>query len=93
VPREHVLLSYGLTPRLLSRDLAAEYCGVSPPTFDEHVAKQIPPIELGRRNLWDIRALDRWLDVRSGLIEAPLPAVTDLIGTLGVKSAKAGTRR
>jgi hypothetical protein len=88
VSREHVLLSYGLTPRLLSRDLAAEYCGVTPPTFDEHVATVIPPLEIGRRRLWDIRALDRYLDVRSGLVEPPLPSVGDLIHRLVEKTSK-----
>jgi len=88
MPREHVLLSYGLTPRLLSRDLAAEYCGVSPAHFAEHVAKEVPAIDIGRRNLWDIRALDRWLDQRSGLGQQVLKPVDEWIGQLG-KTKKA----
>jgi hypothetical protein len=60
-------LPRGLTPRLLSRDAASAYCGMSPTHFDEHVAPSVPPLVLGRRNLWDVRALDRWLDQRSGL--------------------------
>jgi hypothetical protein len=90
--REHVLLSYGMTPRLLSRELAAEYCGVTPPTFDEHVVPSVPPVELGRRRLWDVRALDRWLDEQSGLTEAPLPPIGDLIAKLGTRE-KARNRR
>jgi hypothetical protein len=59
-----------LTPRLLSRAEAAEYCGLSPNAFDQYVARVVPSLEFGRRNLWDIRALDRWLDRRSGLAHA-----------------------
>lgn len=57
-------------PRLLSRTEAAQYCGLSPNAFDQYVAQVVPPLEFGRRNLWDIRALDRWLDNQSGLREA-----------------------
>lgn len=85
--RAHLLLAYGLTPRLLSRDLAAEYCGVAAPTFDEHIGKAVPPVEIGRRRLWDIKALDRWLDERSGLVDA-LPQIDDAIARLGEKSPR-----
>ena len=57
----------GMTPRLLSREAAATYCGISPTAFDEHVAQAVKPIEIGRRDLWDVKALDRWLDQQSGL--------------------------
>ncbi len=60
-------LPRGITPRLLSREAAATYCGISPSLFDEHVAAAVRPVEIGRRNLWDVRALDRWLDAQSGL--------------------------
>jgi hypothetical protein len=63
-------LPAGMTPRLLSRAAAATYCGISPNAFDEHVASAVKPIEIGRRNLWDVRALDRWLDQQSGLAHA-----------------------
>lgn len=62
-----------MTPRLLSRDAAAAYCGMSHNHFDEHVAKSVPPLNFGRRNLWDIKTLDRWLDERSGLAQAAPP--------------------
>jgi hypothetical protein len=55
-----------MTPRLLGRFGAAAYCGVSPTTFDEYIADCVPPIAIGRRNLWDIKALDRWIDQQSG---------------------------
>jgi len=60
-------LPIGMTPRLLSRVGATAYCGMSPNHFEEHVAKVIPPLHFGKRCLWDIRALDRWLDQQSGL--------------------------
>jgi hypothetical protein len=75
-------LPIGLTPRLLCRDAAAAYLGISANHFEEHVADAVPAIEIGRRKLWDIRALDRWLDERSGLLE-PLRPVTDWLGGLG----------
>ena len=63
-------LPSGITPRLLSRGAAAAYCGISAATFDEHVVQAVKPIAIGRRTLWDIKALDRWLDQRSGLTHA-----------------------
>jgi hypothetical protein len=63
-------LPIGMTPRLLSRDAAATYCGMSANHFEEHVAKAVQPLHFGKRYLWDIRALDRWLDQRSGLTHA-----------------------
>lgn len=69
-----------ITPRLLSLDMAAEYCGLSPETFEATVP--VRPIDLGiRRKLWDIRALDRWLDEKSGLIEISSPT-QDWLGKL-----------
>lgn len=62
-------LPIGMTPRLLSRDAAAAYCGVTGQHFEDTVGKEVPPITLGRRRLWDVKALDRWLDVRSGLVQ------------------------
>lgn len=47
---------------MLSREEAAAYCGISPNHFDEHVGKVVEPIPLGKRKLWDIRALDRFID-------------------------------
>jgi hypothetical protein len=62
-------LPAGMTPRLLSREAAALYCGMSPNFFDEQVKPAVPPLEFGRRNLWDVKALDRWLDAQSGLAQ------------------------
>jgi len=53
-------------PRLLSRKRAAERLGVSPGHFDKYVRTSVPPLQIGRRKLWDVSALDRWVDSRSG---------------------------
>lgn len=63
---ERARLPSGMTPRLLSRERAAAYCGISPSLFDEYLAVTIPPVGIGRRKLWDVKALDRWLDAQSG---------------------------
>lgn len=62
-------LPEGLTPRLLSREAAAAYCGMSPPHFDRHIAEAVPPRGFGRRLLWDRRAIDLWLDRQFGPFE------------------------
>jgi hypothetical protein len=58
-------LPRGVAPRLLSRAAAAAYCGVSPGLFDQTIARDVQAIEIRRRRLWDIKALDRWIDRRS----------------------------
>jgi len=63
-------LPIGLTPRLLNRDQSAAYCGVIAETFEAHIRPYVRPLEIGTRRLWDIKALDRWLDQRSGLTQA-----------------------
>ncbi|MGO8867336.1 MAG: helix-turn-helix transcriptional regulator [Alphaproteobacteria bacterium] len=61
-------LPAGMTPRLLSRDQAAAYCGISVSHFETHVARHVGGIKLGGRILWDRAAIDRWLDgLSSGL--------------------------
>jgi hypothetical protein len=67
------VLPPGLTPRLLSRADAAVYCGMSPNHFEQHVGSMVPPVRIGKRNLWDIKVLDRWLDQQSGLGDALRP--------------------
>jgi hypothetical protein len=66
-------LPVGMTPRLLSKEAAAAYCGMSPSHLDDHVARTVPPLKFGKRNLWDIKALDHWLDGQSGLVQADRP--------------------
>lgn len=56
------------TSRLMSRDQAAAYVGISPTQFDEEVAAgTFPgpfPLARTRRVLWDRVALDRAIDAR-----------------------------
>lgn len=50
-------------PRLLSRDAAAAYCGLSTPTFVSSCP--VIPIKIRTRVLYDRQAIDRWLDALS----------------------------
>ncbi len=54
-------------PRLMGKEVAAEYCGVSPGHFLAHCPVQA--VRMGSRVLWDRHALDQWLDSLSGLAE------------------------
>jgi hypothetical protein len=71
-------LPAGLTPRLLSRVQAAAYCGISPSHFDATIARDVPAIDVGRRHLWDIRALDRWVDAHGAPGRRP-PTIAELL--------------
>jgi predicted DNA-binding transcriptional regulator AlpA len=67
-------LPIGMTPRLLSRNEAATYCGMSPDEFGRRIATKVRPLDLGMRKLlWDRKALDRWLDELSGLVQPVRP--------------------
>ena len=66
--RGPLTLPAGMTPRLLSRAVAAAYCGVSIGLFEQSVPV-LPLRCFGSRKLWDARALDRWLDQQSGLVD------------------------
>jgi len=57
----------GLSPRLLTRDAAATYLSISSVHFTTHVAPKVPPLAIGTALRWDIKALDRWLDQRTGI--------------------------
>lgn len=50
-------------PRGMGIQDAAFYCGVSIPTFRRHGPR---PIKIGRRCIYDLAALDRWLDRLGG---------------------------
>ncbi len=55
--------------RLLSKEEAAKYVGLSATTYETHVNNGVFPaaIRLGRRLLWDKKALDIKLDELSGI--------------------------
>jgi len=60
----------GMTPRLLTREQAAAYCGISPAYFSETIGKEVPPVRVrkdGKTMRWDRVALDAWIDQKSGL--------------------------
>jgi hypothetical protein len=73
-------LPVGLLPRLLCRDAAAAYCGISPNHFDGTIAKDVKPLCVGKRHLWDIKKLDQWIDAQGGR-DSP-QTVDDWIGNL-----------
>jgi hypothetical protein len=58
---------FGIAPRMLTKELAAAYCGVSSQTFS--AICPVAPIAMGKGDrLWryDIRQLDRWIDGLGG---------------------------
>lgn len=52
-----------LQPRLLSKELAAAYCGLSVPIFETECP--VVPIRVRRRVLFDRVLIDQWIDSRS----------------------------
>ena len=48
-----------ITPRGLSREEAAEYWGIGVTLFDRYAPA---PKRIGRRDVWDIRTLDKAFD-------------------------------
>ena len=68
----HTLPS-GMTPRLLTREQAAAYCGISPALFSQTIAQEVEAVRLrpdGKSVRWDRVALDLWIDQKSGLYNA-----------------------
>jgi hypothetical protein len=64
-----VSLPLNLPKRGLSKDEAAEYCGVSANTLGRHGPT---PTKIGDRIVYDRRVLDAWLDELAGLSAIPL---------------------
>jgi chromosome condensin MukBEF complex kleisin-like MukF subunit len=58
--------------RLLNVEDAAAYCGVSPALFERHV--RVLPLKFGRRKVWDVRAIDLWIDRQQ---HNPTPSASD----------------
>ncbi len=59
-----------MPPRMLTKEQASAYCGVSTNTFASNCP--VPPIAMGKGDrLWryDIRELDRWIDGLRGTEE------------------------
>jgi predicted DNA-binding transcriptional regulator AlpA len=64
-PRQ-IALPPTLAPRLINREAAAAYVGVSPNTFDAMIDKGLMPkpriLPGCRRKVWDVRELDIAVD-------------------------------
>jgi predicted DNA-binding transcriptional regulator AlpA len=56
-----------MTPRLLTKYQAAQYCGYSPRRFAELVSAGKLPRPIPDTHRWDLRQIDRALDVLSGI--------------------------
>lgn len=59
-----------IEPRCLTREQAAEYCGLSPAGFSTWQKQGLVPGPIPGTNRWDRKALDAALDKASGLSEA-----------------------
>jgi hypothetical protein len=62
-------LPINLPKRGLSKDEAAEYCGVSVTTLGRYGPT---PTKIGDRIIYDRRVLDRWLDELAGFMSGGL---------------------
>jgi predicted DNA-binding transcriptional regulator AlpA len=63
--------------RLLTREQAAAYCGLSPIAFGDWVRKGRLPSSLNGTHRWDRKAIDAALDRLSGLAETPSKSEVD----------------
>lgn len=74
-------LPSGIVPRGLDVDQAAEYVGISAPKFLDAVkAGRYPaPIRHGKRQVWDLRALDLAMDRESGIATGKAVGAEDAV--------------
>jgi predicted DNA-binding transcriptional regulator AlpA len=61
------LADLGIAPRLLTREQAAAYCGLSVTGFSEWVKSGRLPGPIPRTARWDLKAIDVALDSASGI--------------------------
>lgn len=54
--------------RLLKRQAAAHYLGMSERSFDGRAADALPYIPLGRCRLYDVKDLDAWVDAQTKIL-------------------------
>jgi hypothetical protein len=69
-----------ITPRGLTKEEAAAYCGCETErAFDDWVKRGVVPGAIPGTHRWDRKAIDLWLDRLSGLVEkaATGSALTD----------------
>ena len=55
------------SPRLLTKQEAANYCGITRDTFDDYRLRGIVPGPIFGTNRWDRKKIDLWLDKASGI--------------------------
>jgi predicted DNA-binding transcriptional regulator AlpA len=55
------------SPRLLTKQEAASYCGITRDTFDDYRLRGIVPGPIFGTNRWDKKKIDLWLDTASGI--------------------------
>lgn len=60
-----------IEPRLLSREDAASYCGLSPDGFDDWRRRGLIPGPINGTRRWDRKALDLAIDKASGIKAEP----------------------
>ncbi len=65
----HDALPPNLPPRGISREVAAQYIGISASKFDELVAdgRMPKPLQVDGRKVWDRRAIDIYFDRLGGV--------------------------
>lgn len=56
-----------ITPRMLTRIQAAEWCNVSPNTFDKWVREGVAPKPMRGTKRWYIKAMEQYFDMASGI--------------------------
>lgn len=73
-----------MQPRCLPPRDAAAYCGVPRSTLEKHGPS---PVKLGRHRVYEVRALDAWVDQQAGSINvnATLDDEAKALAALGVK--------
>lgn len=68
------------TPRLaLNKTETAEVLGVSVDFFDAHVAHELRCIRRGRRRLYPVREVERWLDEHAERAQLSIGALAVLM--------------
>lgn len=78
---KHNALPFNLPPRGLQKLAAAQYVGICDRTFDVMVAdgRMPKPRRVGKRAVWDIRALDRAFDALPSDDNADAPNEWDAV--------------
>jgi excisionase family DNA binding protein len=82
----------GLARKLLSRDEAAAYLGIGLTTFETTVQPELPIVRIGRRVLFDVEDLDRWVAAQKVGSSFP-PTETARPSTTSVSASPSRARR